>query len=432
MTNLLKIYRYILYVLAAVPIIRIYLDGMANDYNPEAYTIILMINIYQLLCSRKNFMMMLITLVIGYCNYSIIYVNYINILHGTLYTIHLSDDAFMTNFNVLTLFNCALFYTFPFRKIPPMEMKNIFIDPKLKDYRVIFVLSILLIIVFFIGFKTPEIQGHRGKPRPMYEYAVSLFIVYFYYSGKHRPYVITGLIFVTFYALQNFIFGGRIYGLQFILVAYVMLFMDKIPMRWVITGIIGAFVLFSIIGAVRGAIMSGNFSVAGILENLSNKGFALDTAYSAYYTAQCDIYIVDSWRITDQERTSYFFDFLNSIIFGESANKGAVIQNISRRYVHHNGGGVLPQHFYFYFGPLGSFVPAFILPVYFKFIVKLKQSTNGWFKCVSVFVVCHAFRWYLYSPLGLFRGVLFLTMIYYGAYAIHHYLPRLSERRVRI
>ena len=70
MTNFLKIYRYILYVLAAVPIIRIYLDGMENDYNPEAYTIILLVNIYMLLCSRKNFMMLMITLVIGYCNYS--------------------------------------------------------------------------------------------------------------------------------------------------------------------------------------------------------------------------------------------------------------------------------------------------------------------------------------------------------------------------
>lgn len=430
MTNFLKIYRYILYVLAAVPIIRIYLDGMENDYNPEAYTIILLVNIYMLLCSRKNFMMLMITLVIGYCNYSIIYVNYIHILNGTLYTIHLTEDAFCKNFNVLALCNCALFYTFPFWKIPPMNMKNIFIDPELKDGRVLFVLTILLVIVFFVGFKTPELSGNRGKPRPVYEYAVSMFIIYFYYSGKLRSYMILGMIMVAFYALQNFIFGGRIYGLQFLLAAYIMLFMDKIPMKWVITGMLGFFVLFSIIGAVRGAIMSGNFSVAGILENLSNKGFALDTAYSAYYTAQCDIYVVDSWRVSDDERFSYFIDFVKSIFLGESANRSSVIQNISRRYVHHNGGGVLPQHFYFFFGPLGSFIPAFILPVYFRFIQNLKESTNGWVKCVSVFVVCHAFRWYLYSPLGLFRGVLFLTIVYYGCFVIHHYIPKLSARRI--
>lgn len=403
----------IIRVISTFTLLMICIIGVSHDFKPYSYWLVLMVNVYMLWCTRKNMMMFIISLIISYSNYSIIYANFINHIDDTMYTQVITNTISNRALNILTIFNLSLVIFINWGKISTMKAINLFHAPKMNDNIVLAILTVVLTIVFFIGFKLPDVQGERGTPKPIYEYAISFFILYFYYSGNKKN-ISLGLFFVVIYSLQNFLFGGRIYGLQFILVAFLMLFIHKFTIKKMLVFMFPFFVLFNIIGILRGSFIT-HFGDFGSV--IFKSGLTLDTAYSAYYTSPAIIFASD--RIGFMETVQLFIDFIVSIFLGETSNQNSNIQHIAYKYINHSYGCVMPFYFCFYFGILGSFVPVFILKIYFKIICNLKESTHGCFKCIAVFIVAHTFRWYLYSPLGLFRGVLFLVIVYYCMYIIH-------------
>lgn len=414
----MQLFRITLYLINVILILYHITQGLSTDVQPYSYFVLLITDLYILWCSRKNMMLFLVAFVISYSNYSIVFANFIGQFSDTMYTNIISDDITTTSLNVLSLFNCLLLFLIPWHKVESTSTENMFLDDDHYCKPVLLLLAICMVAVFFIGYNLPESEGLRGHPTPVYEYALSFFLVYFYFSGNNKSALAVGLFFVTIYALQNFIYGGRIYGLQFILGAYIMVFMNHFSMKKTILAIVFFFIFFSIIGTARGALLSGNFDVQAILYAIAANGFALDTAYSAYYTSQTFVYVME--MLTDSTRLEYFSDFFLSIFFGESANSSAKLISVSRQFIHHNGGGVLPFFFYFYFGTIGIFIQALVLKIYLHLITKVNRDMNGLFKVVAAFIVAHSFRWYLYSPLGLFRGVLFLVIVYLGCSWIYN------------
>ena len=284
--------------------------GLDVDVMPYSYIYLLMINVYMMLQSRQNFLLFIIFFIILFSNYSIVYSNYIMKFDDTMFTDVLSQHSQLVSLNVLVLFNLFLFLFVRWKNIRPHFKINIFIDSANKDNVIVFVLTLILIFVFFFGFQLPEEEGARGTPSTIYEYSLIFFILFFYYSGSQKIIVYAGLLIVLLYSLQNFIFGGRIYGLQFLLVAYIMFLMHRVPMYKVLIGILVFFVLFSIIGVVRGAILSMDADIKSILVSLIEKGFSLDTAYSAYYTSESFVYLDER---VEGVHLSLFVDFIKSI-----------------------------------------------------------------------------------------------------------------------
>jgi hypothetical protein len=279
----------------------------------------------------------------------------------------------------------------------------------------------LLIPIFFLGFTVPEVEGQRGTPSTAYEYSAILFMMFFYYSGKQKWHTRAGLLLVGIYSLQSFIFGGRIEAIQFILVAYIMLFMHKVSMSKVMIAMGIMFVLMSVVGVVRGELLSGNADIVSIFTSLAKHGFALDTAYAAYYASESFIYVIDKFSI--HEILTFFWAFVKSIIVGTDPDM--LLTSISSEYVAHYGGGLAPFYFYFYLGVVGIFFIAGITAFYLNIVNNLKSESSGFLKCLSVWIVSTAFRWYLYTPLPLLRGVLFLTIVYYSFNYLHHQINRL-------
>lgn len=391
--------------------------GLDIDVTPYSYIYLLMINVYMLLQSRQNFLLFIISFIILFSNYSIVYSNYIIKFDDTVFTDVLSERTQFVSLNILVLFNMLLFLFVRWKDIRPHIKENIFINGENKDKMLICVLTLILIFVFFFGFQLPEKEGARGTPSTIYEYSIIFFILYFYYSGSQRGIVYTGLLIVLFYSLQNFIFGGRIYGLQFLLVAYIMFLMHRVPMFKVIIGISFFFVLFSIIGVVRGTILSMDADIKSILVSLFEKGFALDTAYSAYYTSESFVYLDER---VEGVHLSLFLDFLKSIFVGSGSAPDSVLPIFSSDYVNHYGGGLLPFYFYYYLGVWGVLVIALIMACYLNIILSMTAESNNFTKCFSVWVTSTTFRWYLYGPLPLLRGVLLLAVTYY-LFAYMHY-----------
>ena len=163
------------------------------------------------------------------------------------------------------------------------------------------------------------------------------------------------------------------------------------------------------IGTARGEFLSANFDLASIFSLVIERGFASDTAYSAYYCAESFVYCHDI--IPFSTRIFLFGEFVKGVFI--STNPEYVLHSITAEYVHHTGGGFIPHFFFFYLGPLGIFVGGLVVSLFLNAIRKVNNASSGLSKCVVIYVACITFRWYLYTPLDLLRGSLFLTISFY-------------------
>ena len=390
-------------VVGAIP-----LFGLSSNIQPFSTYFILFLNAIMLFKSRRNMMMFMIILVLAYSDYSILYANYLNVISTSIFTDPITSDINNSALNILLLFNCLYFLFLKWELPDAQEIK--LMKPQKCDGRIVFLMSLVLVVVFFLGFDAPEEEGLRGSPKPIYEYSLVFFIILFYYSGGNQLYVISGLVLALLFSLQNFIFGGRIYGVQFLLCAYFFVFVNRIKKKYVFMLMAVMFVMMSIIGSVRGALMEGDADVAGIMSKTLENGFSLNTAYAAYYASKTFIYAHDVMPVGEIGRL--LWAFLKSILVGIS--KDDVLPNVTQKYFTHYGGGVYPIYLYFYLDLVGVILAAYILRVYSKLIKNINTISNELLQCIAVYVSCSAFRWYLYTPIGLFRAVLFLTIVYYG------------------
>ena len=399
--------------------------GFDIDIKPFAAFFILFANAYMVYASRHNIMMLLITPIILYCNYSILYVNVIHILKSSYYTTILSPSVSNISLNALLGLTCILLLFVRWDKIKKVKSVSFPVRKKVNPI-VFFFLVLILVAVFFKGFTRPTALGERGEPHPVYEYSLAFFILLFYLFGNWKTGRVIGVIIVCFYSLQNFIFGGRIMGIQFLLCAYLMYYVKVIPKKIVAIALVFFVLFMSVIGTMRAELLLGGFSVRGIVQALAENGFALDTAYAAYFTSETYVFCHD--LIPQSERLFLFGQFIRGIFL--SMNPEYVVPEITNAYVTHYGGGMPPHFFYFYIGPLGVLISGILIAVYLNIVRKVTTRTPGLIKCIGVFVVCHTFRWYLYSPLGLLRGILFLVIVYYGFVFLRQLLRIKKKRRV--
>lgn len=421
---MLLLYRYFLISFSAVLVVAYLVLGISVNLAPLSYVFVLLANIYMVVCTRRNFMLFIVTFILFFSNYSIIFANFANTIFE-MYTIPLSEVSFNISINILTLFNVFLFLFVRWDQIIPGSDKNIFVDIEKKDTIILYFIYALLIPIFFLGFTVPEVAGQRGSSSAVYEYSAILFLLFFYYCGFQKWHVRFGLFLVAAYSIQSMIYGGRIEAIQFMLVAYIMLFMHKISMTKVLAAIGCMFFLMSIVGAARGAVLTGNADVASVFQLLGERGLALDTAYSAYYTSESFIYIID--KFTFQEIMELFGDFVKSVFIGGDPDKH--LAAISSVYVDHSMGGVMPFYFFFYLGVLGIIISASLVAFYLNIVRNLSEANSGFIKCLAIWTVSTTFRWYLYTPLPLLRGVIFLAIAYYSFAYLHFQLDRLPLRR---
>ena len=368
---------------------------------------ILLQNIFMLVASRKNFLMLLIAFILAYCNYSVLYANFINPIDSG-YVAEITQRTTNISLNVLFVFNCVLILAVNWSQMRSTSDIVLSFSQYAHVLYAYFLLLVLL-IVFFYGFTIPTEIGERGSPKPIYEYALVFFIILFCYYKDNIIVKKIGLLVVALYALQNFIFGGRILGIQFLLCAYLIFYMNSIPKKIVLVIMCVFFVFMTFLGTVRGELLNSNFDILDILNKVFEGGFALDTAYSAYYCAESFVYCHDI--IPFSTRLFLFLQFVKGVFI--SSDSQYVLQNITYDYVHHTGGGFIPHFLYFYLGPLGAMAGGLLVSAFLNLIRTINNASSGLVKSIAIYITCITFRWYLYSPLDMLRGVLFLVIVYY-------------------
>lgn len=368
---------------------------------------ILLSNVYLTYRVRNNVYYTIIMAIILYCNYSILYANFIHPL-DSMFTEVITHNVSIVSVNILTFFNVALLLIFP-RNINTHKLEK----PTHRGNKLVYsCICTVLIYIFFYEYNMPEEVGQRGGGTPLFEYSLIFFMFAYYYAGNNIKQIKFIVFLVVFFALREFMFGGRVSALQFFLVTYLMVYINKYSLKKLSIVLAPIFILCIIIGVVRGNLMSGNFSVDDILGDLIRNGMALDTAYSSYFTSETFVYTHNILNINT--RLEHFQDFIISIFMGDGYNPEARLGAISFKYINHYWGGILPYFFYFYLDRIGLIVCMLLLMFYIRLINKKNISKCAYF--VATYFIATTFRWYLYYPIVMLRGVMFVVLLYWGFY----------------
>lgn len=407
-------------MIATVTIIRIllYIAGFTaiyfnNDGNLNAVISIflLSINICSLTRVRQNYYLLIIFACILYSNYSICMANYI-LNYESFFFKFKGYSLVIQGLNLLFLFNVFLDLVIP--NIKMMDDNKILPLVENNKYNILIelLLAFVLVLILIFCFKIPEIEYKTGGPNQLYEYSIIFIIMSFYYSGNSKFWKTIFIIISLLFALQNFIYGGRITGLQIIICLFLCLYVNKVSNTIIIIlTFLLAFCMLGI-GMFRTSFSFSSSIFSSIISSIKQHYFILDTAYSSYYTSLTFLDLSNNMYTID--RLYLFFKWVLSMFLGGSQVVDSNLASYARQHYMHYGGGILPFFSFFYLGYLGVFLLACYIKCLFKIIYSKNINYNSFFKITSIYITTTVFRWYLYSPSQLFRGVLLLLIVYFS------------------
>lgn len=402
--------RWVAIVISALFIFINIIEGFPEKNKIAVAYGVLFISAYLVWYVRKNSELVFIFMFFLYSNYSICFCNYINVMRGTIYSSYADYSVSTYAINILFIFLFFILCFLP-TKINRAINRGTLIYKENYNLIILVGLYVILAIIFFFGFIRPKQSGIRGTPTPLYEYATILFILCYYYCGNnvtHRR--ITGIIILLF-SFQNFFYGGRIMGIQFILVMIIFFYLYKINLFKNLPILIAAVMVFIILGNVRA---NHNITVdvlTEIMAKIKQTKFTLDTAYSSYFTSmtflQCETFISNS------DRLAYFIKFLRGIIIGTNEMDGSSLSSWTRKFYHHSGGGLLPYYFHFYLGWIGVAFSGWYVSFFVRIVNGVKSKACTYINLIGIYFIVSTFRYYLYTPISLFRGMLIFSIMFW-------------------
>lgn len=364
-----------------------------------------------LLHVSKNRLLLLVGIVFAYLCYSVWVVNYGVPLLTTMFTTFRNSPEAMTALSSLLLFLSCLLISSPscvcsFGKGDCITLKS--------SCDVVFevVLLVILALILVYGFGRPDAIGeNRGSPSAIYEYSMILFLLGFYFSGDHRSWILAFSVMLGLFALQNLIYGGRVTALQLLLILFFCVFSRKVSTGAFVSMIVAGLLVFTFVGSVRTGLVGADLQdVTNAWDDSVSRGFAWDTAYSSWHTSVT--FVKYGEIIPLSEHLFLFAQWVKSVMLGGSVplcNLAAITQP----YFFHQFGGVLPVFFQFYLGPIGVILAA----IYVSLIVRMVNSTCAQAKekrntlqvsvaISAIYVSVSCFRWILYSPSQITRGLM--------------------------
>lgn len=400
------------YCISTLFVVILILLNLEGQYNQCLAICVLFYSALSVIKSRKNWYLLIIEITLLFCNYSIVGPNYLFHINSSFFEFS-NDPVGALGLNILLGFT-VMNYIFAPSVADKNQEKPITSEGRYNPIIIIGFLALLSLIWFF-GFTRPTAVGGRGTPTAIYEYSIVFIIIGFYYTGNK----IWAKICITFaaimFAMQNFIYGGRITGVQLILCIVMCLFIDKISVRKVVIAATVGLPVMTGIGSDRGSFALTLASFTNSVQNIFGGKLTLDTAYSAYYTS---LTFLKAKEYTEFGRRMYMFkQFLLSLILGGSVIDSN-LPDYTRTTFMHYWGGVTPYYAYFYLGIVG----VFLISLYIGFLKKQirdKDTKSDFIRCMSIYVVATTFRWYLYAPTQILRGILLLWFVFTVARLFH-------------
>lgn len=387
-----------------------------GELNLYTVWLLLTVNLIGVLKARNNWYLLIVNVIFLYCNWSICYANVIGQIDS--YFTSWADQQVVTKALLLLIVFFVMLNLFAPSKMSDRSEKHCLIVNNETNDLIVVGICVALVFVWVFGFTRPDIAGERGAPSTIYEYSIIFFILGFYYGGTKRFQMILTILLGAF-ALQNFVYGGRITGLQLLICWSLCVIIDKISIGKVAPVIVFLFFVLVSIGQQRASFVLSVNSLREAVEKVIATGGSLDTAYSAFFTSLT--FLKTELILSETKRLEMFGLFILSIFFGGSVPDSNLAQFTHQYYLHYFG-GVLPFFGHFYLGWSGVFAFSGIVIAWFRYIAKSNVFQSGLNRCLSIYIVSTAFRWYLYSPSQLLRGALLLMICYGVCFQVNHFM----------
>lgn len=370
--------------------------------------------------SRKNYMCLTLSLVIGYFTYSFCYMYY---LMGQSYL-----DPYVAGMNQeyelkaiaiisVYIFLCFLFWAVTDNGFEKTDYLKLVQGKRINEYIVPYTWLLLIYIALF------KINRGRGGAyqvaiTPWYEYSYLLILLGLFCSKRKLYHVITTIL-ALFICLQDLFYGGRITTLQVLLVLVIFYGRKRISLSSSLICGVAGFVSLGLVGVYRYSYSTTDI-VKNFVREMRGTGFSLNTAYYAYNGSLKHLMSLSHFNITDRLKslTQTMLDVvgIKNVFPQHEINEMTWSVGISTM-----GGGIMPVQFYFWGGFIGVILlSAFVCAVIRK-VRRGIDRTNNPLLVLAFFCICITVpRWYLYNPLLFFRPALFFLPIIWMMMKIYH------------
>lgn len=360
----------------------------------------------------KNRLLLLVSAVMLYASYSIAFVNYVTPLTTSLFTTYRDSEAAGIALSSLLLFLSCLLLFAP-REVRRFSKGDALLETPKWNTTLVVAICIVLFLILIFGFGRPDAMGgDRGSPSAIYEYSMIFFLIGFYFSGERKSLRIVLCVLAGLFALQNIIYGGRVTALQLLLVLFFECMSKKVSARQFMALAVFGLITFTFLGSVRTGLASAGIEdfVEALRESFI-KGFSWDTAYSSWHTSIT--FLLYGSSISPNEHLGLLWQWIQSIFLGGGIPMSNLAQ-VTLGYYYHYYGGILPIFFHFYLGPLGVVLIAGYVSIIFRLVnnvcTGLEGSTEGIIgpsmRICALYVSVSCFRWILYSPSQITRGLM--------------------------
>lgn len=285
---------------------------------------------------------------------------------------------------------------------------------------IIAIVCYLIVILLFLLFFRSGAEGERATTiSPILEYRIIFIIIGMLYTKdtKRNRLIWLSLILCTAAIVFN---GGNRADTIPQLIAYFYVYHRKISYKWVLGLLFGAIVFMTAIGIVRGGGISALNGV-GTLNIMTNSMFVADTATFAYFPSLEAINI--SNMIPVATKAVYFWGQVVYVFIGGSFGKYHLNELTSEYALHYNG-FVAPLYFYFWFGFLGVVIFSVLVFKITTYVFTSKADNSYWKNGIFIYVVTTVTRWYLYNPLLIFRGSIYMFLCMAIALVFDNYIRK--------
>lgn len=354
---------------------------------------------------RKNVTLFLFSIMLGYFNYSIIVHEYLQKnLRLTFHGLSSKEEFYLLMLKFILIFDFSYIYL--------MTQKKYQIDMKRKNNTIYLTLYICLLYIGIFKIKRNiNFNEYTVMITPIYEYSYLLFGYLFLYSNNKKKIILSSIL-AIFFCLQDAYYGGRATSVQILIVLLLTLFIKYLSWIKIMFGTFIGVAVLSIIGGYREKI-----GIIEVINNLAKKLFFNDTSVMAFVSSITHIAVKEVVDLNTRLQSGFIF--LKTLILGSNIENSnlADVTLFSATFFPNSGGGIFTSHIYFWCGKIGLIIVLYIL---FSFLDKIfKNKSNEYFYLVKIFIVSSFPRWYLYSPLSLIRGPIFLNLIIYTSIIIY-------------
>ncbi len=252
-------------------------------------------------------------------------------------------------------------------------------------------------------------SGYVSNAKPLYEYAILVFLMVWYYA-KDKGLINYFLLplFATVYIIQGLYYGDRSSALV-LMVLIAMLYMTKLSVSRMLAFGLAGVILSNTIGILR----SNDLGFGGLVRQFNDLGHLVLFSDTASYSYYAGITIVAS-RLSLPENPIYYLQkFILGIFLGSSTSltNEANITVVVRQVYFNGGGGLYPSYFYFWGEYWGLIIGAIILGLV---LYKAFTTNSAYFILMQLYLTTMCFRWYLYTPMTFFRTSIAVFTLIYG------------------